>query len=363
IVKGWVDPHPHHDDHGHDDHGHDDHAHHGHDKETGKKLEGPVPHESPLPMTIPLMVLGAFAVVAGFLGAEPLHIAPLIHKLEPIFANAEKLVGLRAGTHAHGGQMWLMMVPGVVACFGGILAAYTVYVTRHGEPEEAFKKSFPGLYKLVYDKWRIDELYDATVIGMVDALADIFVMADTWIVDGIIAKLTAAVTAAIGAVLRIVHTGRVQIYAASMVIGLAVTGWFFVQPRADVTIDDSKLNQTGEVVVTAAPGLGYAYQWSGKDVKEAAFSPKESRYQFTLAQGETREVTVRVRNAFGRETATPVVVTREKPQVTMMGGTRPIQLPVQGGQQGAAPPGDAPPQGPMKIDGKDIPNLIRGGGQ
>jgi NADH-quinone oxidoreductase subunit L len=356
IVKGWVDPHAGHDHHGHDDHGH-------HDKETGKKLEGPTPQESPLPMTIPLMVLGAFALVAGFLGAEPLHIAPLVHKLEPIFANAEKLVGLRAGTHEHGGQMWLMMIPGVAACFGGIVGAYHVYITKNGGPEEAFKTTFPGLYNLIYEKWRIDELYDATVIGMVDALADIFVMADTWIVDGIIAKLTALVTAAIGGLLRIVHTGRVQIYAASMVIGLAVTGWFFVQPKAAVTIDDSKLNQTGEVVVTAAPGLGYAYQWSGKDVKEAEFSPKESRYQFTLAQGETREVTVRVRNAFGRETATPVVVTREKPQATiMMGGNRPIQLPVQ--PQPAAPQGagDAPP-GQIKLDAKDLPNLIRGGGQ
>ena len=127
--------------------------------------------------------------------------------------------------------------------------------------------------------------------------------------------------------------------------------------------DDSKLNQTGEVVVTAAPGLGYAYQWSGKDVKEAAFSPKESRYQFTVPMGETREVTVRVRNAFGRETATPVIITREKPQTTMtMGGNRPIQLPVQP-QPGAPQGGDAPPQGQMKIEAKDLPNLIRGGGQ
>jgi len=31
-------------------------------------------------------------------------------------------------------------------------------------------------------KWRIDELYDATVVGMVDALADIFTMADKWII-------------------------------------------------------------------------------------------------------------------------------------------------------------------------------------
>ena len=363
IVKGWVDPHPHPDP---DDHGaHDSHAHADPDAEVApkKRLEGPEPHESPLPMTIPLMVLGAFALVAGFLGAEPLGIAPLIHKLEPIFANAERLVGIRAGTHEHGGQMWLMMVPGVVACFGGILAAYSVYVTRRGEPEVAFKQGFPRLHSLIYEKWRIDELYDATVIGMVDALADIFVMADTWIVDGIIAKLTALVTAAIGALLRVVHTGRVQIYAASMVIGLAVMGWFFVQPKAMVTIDESKLNQTGEVVMTAAPGLGYAYKWSGKDVKEIEFSPGQSKYQLTLAQGETREVTVRVRNAFGRETATPVVITRQKPQGQMMPTPQQFQPRPPGAAPGGAAPGGTAPGAPIKLEGSDIPNLLRGAGQ
>ena len=60
------------------------------------------------------------------------------------------------------------------------------YQLADGEPERAFARSVPGLYKLIYDKWRIDELYDATVVGMVDALADIFTMSDKWIVDGIV---------------------------------------------------------------------------------------------------------------------------------------------------------------------------------
>ena len=37
--------------------------------------------------------------------------------------------------------------------------------------ERRFAERMPGLYRLMYDKWRIDELYDATVVGMVDALA------------------------------------------------------------------------------------------------------------------------------------------------------------------------------------------------
>ena len=56
-----------HDDHGHDDHadhGHDDEHHHGHHEEDLTQ-PGPAPHESPLPMTVPLIVLAAFAALAG----------------------------------------------------------------------------------------------------------------------------------------------------------------------------------------------------------------------------------------------------------------------------------------------------------
>ncbi len=348
IVKGWVDPNPGH--HGHDDHGHDDHGHDDH--EPKKKLEGPEPHESPLAMTLPLMVLGAFAVLAGFLGAEPLHIAPLIHKLEPIFHKAEMLVAVRDNIDPHGSQMWIMMGPGVAACFAGIGAAYAVYFKQGGAPEQAFAEAFPRLYSLIYDKWRIDELYDATVIGMVDALADIFVMADTWIVDGILARLTSLVTQGIGALLRVFHTGRVQVYSAAMVVGLVGTGWFFLQPKANVTVDDAKLNSTGEVVVTAAPGLGYVYKWTGKDVREVDFSPAQGRYQFIVAQGETREVRLRVRNIFGREVEAPVVVTRKAPEQPRAGG-RPVMLQPQG----------ADPNAPVRLQGQQIPDMIKGAGQ
>src|SRR5262249_5696931 len=154
-----------------------------------------------------------------------------------------------------------MMVPGLLAFIGGAGGAYYAYFLRGGAPERTFAESFPRLYKLIYDKWRIDELYDAAVVGMVDALADIFVMADKWIVDGILARLSAAIVGAAGTVLRALQTGRVQAYAASMVIGLAGVGWFLVRPHADVRIDDTSLRQSGELKLSAAPGLGYRYRW------------------------------------------------------------------------------------------------------
>ena len=62
--------------------------------------------------------------------------------------------------------MWAMLAPGLLAAAAGIGRAYWTYELQKGEPERAFAKGAPGLYRLVFDKWRIDELYDATVVGI-----------------------------------------------------------------------------------------------------------------------------------------------------------------------------------------------------
>jgi NADH-quinone oxidoreductase subunit L len=345
IVKGWVD---HAGEHGHDQ-GHDDHHDH-HDVEEGAKLEGPEPHESPWQMTLPLAVLAAMAVLAGFLGAAPLHIEPLLHKLEPIFTKADKLV---AETLPHGGsQMWIMMAPGAAAFLLGSYAAYVIYYQRDGQPERDFAKSFPRFHRLVYDKWRIDELYDATVIGMVDALADIFTMADKWIVDGILAKLTSLLAQGFGAAMRLVHTGRVQVYAASMVVGLLGMGWFFAQPHAKLTVDDTELKTSGKVILKAGAGPGYTYKWSGEGIDDKDFSSKLSEFQIIVPAGQTRQVTVVVKNAFGQQAEEKVSLTRDVPKAAP-------PRPGTSAQPGAAPGQPGPAPSVIRLEGKDIPNFIR----
>jgi NADH-quinone oxidoreductase subunit L len=332
IVAGWKDPHA--------GHHHDEH----HDEEE-KAMEGPTPHESPLAMTIPLMVLAFFAAFAGLLKAELIHFEPLGHLLEPVFKTAGATIHERAGAK---GMEMMMLVPGILAfVVGGGAAAY-VYLKSNGAQEKAFEKSFPGLYKLIYDKWRIDELYDATVIGMVDALADIFQMADTWIVDGILAKLSAAIVGAAGTVLRAFQTGKVQAYSASMVIGLAGIGWFLVRPHAVTSIDDTKLKQTGEVVVSAAPGFGYSYKWEGPGIVAATDFSAEREIKIPLQPGDKKEVVLQVRNAFNGVDKQTFTVARPGRKGA-------------GAAPGNAPPAaEPPPEGKIIIPGDQIPNLIRG---
>jgi NADH-quinone oxidoreductase subunit L len=295
IVKGWKD-------HGHHGADHDS----GHHEEPGPGMKGPTPHESAWPMTVPLVVLAAFALFAGFLIAEPIHVAPLAHLLEPIFTHADRYVTARAGSE---GLMWLMMAPGFLAFLAGTGAAIYVYWNHGGAPERSFQRQFPRFYRLVYDKWRIDELYDATVVGMVDALADIFTVADKWIIDGILAKVSAALVGAAGTILRALQTGRTQAYAASMVVGLAGIGWYVVRPHAEVTVDDANVRQSGQVVVTVAPGPGYSYRWEGVEAAGPDFSSKRT-LPVQLQPGERKNVSVTVRNAFLSETKQTVTVAR-----------------------------------------------------
>lgn len=316
--RGWkIDPAWKDHGHGHDDHGHghDDHEEHG-------QITGPVPHESPWPITVPLIILAAFSIAGGFFMAEPIHVAPLAHKLEPVFALSSRAIRARAGTD---GMLLPMMLPGVAAFLAGTAGAMFVYLNRRGEPERVFARSFPRLHALVYDKWRIDELYDATVVGMVDALADIFNTADKWIVDGILAKLTAAVVGFLGTLLRVFQTGRVQVYAAAMVIGLAGVGWYMVWPHAEATVDDAALRRTGEVKLSAAPGFGYSYRWDLPGAAGADFSPA-TEYTLKLDPGETKELTLRVRNAWGTEAKETFKLSR--PATQRRNVTDPSTIPV-----------------------------------
>jgi len=79
----------------------------------------------------------------------------------------------------------------------------------------------------------------------------------------------------VGTVLRAFQTGRVQVYATSMVLGLGGLGWFFVQPHAAATVDDKQLKQTGEVVTNAAPGHGYTHRGRARGVR--ADKPRPER--------------------------------------------------------------------------------------
>ena len=309
VVQGWTPPESHDHGHGHDD-GHD-HHHHGHEHPS----DGPAPHESPWPMTLPLVVLGTLALFGGFLNAVPLHITPLDHWLEPVFAIAsvERAVQSSDPNHA---LMWPLLVPGVAAFLVGSGVALHIYLQRGGQPAKALAERFPALHSLLIDKWRVDELYDDLVVGTLDALADLAVLVDRWVVDGIIARLTSWLVGVWGHLLRLFQTGHTQVYAAVMVVGVFALGWFVTAPHPQAQVGGDA--ESGRYFVRAAGGLGYEYRWDADG--DGAFDTEAfgtiDEVSLRLEPGVTRTVGLEVRNAFGRTAAQSFQVSRPLTEIS-----------------------------------------------
>ncbi len=284
---------------------------HGHGEQDDLSTPGPAPRESPWEMTVPLIVLATCSIVAGLIfNAGPIPV-PALHSmdrwLEPVFENVQRTVVLRDGAE---GLTWTLAGGGILAFAVGSGVAYWMYILEGGRPGDEWARSVPGLYRLVLDKWRIDELYDVTVVAAVDALADTSAAFDQAVVDGIIAKLPALLVALFGSVLRAFQTGVVHVYAASMAIGLAGFGWFFIIPHPAATVA-SVGRETGDFVVTAAPGPGYQYRWDvdGNGEFDSDRTSDQGSAKVHLDEGSSRNVLIEATSAFGfrRQTAIPLV--------------------------------------------------------
>ena len=123
-----------------DAHGHGSHGH-------GE------PHESPMVMLVPLMILAVLSLVGGFVGWGN-HFE---HFLTPVFGAPEA-----AETAGRSTELLLMGVSVGVALFGWWLA-YVLYCKRPELPQK-IADSLGSFYQTVAHKYYIDELYAALFV-------------------------------------------------------------------------------------------------------------------------------------------------------------------------------------------------------
>ncbi len=192
--------------HAHDDHAHDDHHH------------GPLkPHESPLVMVVPLLVLSIGAVFAGMIFA-PHFIGH--HEAEfwrgAIFVGAENHV-----LHeSHNVPTWVKWAPLIVTLLGTAIA-YWLYVVKEGAAKEMADRKGP-LWTFLYNKWFFDELYDAVFVKGTKAIGDFFwKIGDVKIIDGLGPNGAAWASLKSGGWLSRFQSGFVYFYAFVMLIGVA----------------------------------------------------------------------------------------------------------------------------------------------
>jgi NADH-quinone oxidoreductase subunit L len=209
----------------------------------------------------------------------------------------------------------------LVAVAVGAGGAYYIYVQMKGAPARSFVEAFPRLHRAVYNKWYVDEIYEETAIGAVDSLAEFGAWGDKWIVDGIIAKLSAFIVRGAGSLLRLLQTGRIQAYAAVMVVGLALVGWFLVAPHASAKVLSD--HAAGAYSVTATPGLGYSYRWDedGDGKWDSDSFGEKASVSFDLERDKSRTVALQVKNAFGQTTYSTFELKRPKEDRSGPGNT------------------------------------------
>jgi NADH-quinone oxidoreductase subunit L len=182
-------------------------------------------------MAFVLIALALGSVVAGYVGVPHAlgghnHLAAW---LAPSFQAPGALAGAAEGVEAVGAaaegavalELTLMGVSSLIALAGIGIAAY-IWLKRRAIAD-AMATRYPGLHRLLLNKYYVDEVCDAAVvqpirIGSQEALWRRF---DVGVIDAAV-NGTGVVVANCADHLRRLQTGSVRAYAGSMFMGVVV---------------------------------------------------------------------------------------------------------------------------------------------
>jgi NADH-quinone oxidoreductase subunit L len=151
-------------------------------------------HESPAAMTVPLWILAVGSVLAGYLGVPhalggSAGVPHLFNDwLAPVFGTHGPLAG--GETHgAPGGELALelgLMAVSVAVAAGGFLLAYLMYVRGTIKPETFSELAGGAPYRLVLNKYWVDELYDLVFVRGTLLVSRIAAWFDQHVIDGLV---------------------------------------------------------------------------------------------------------------------------------------------------------------------------------
>ncbi|HEX9636717.1 MAG TPA: NADH-quinone oxidoreductase subunit L [Acidobacteriota bacterium] len=215
----------------------------------------PHPHESPWVMIGPLLILALGSVVAGYVGVPHFlggHFS-VGEFLEPAILGEALPAELRPELHLSAQVEWILTIATTLWALLMIGLALRFYVNKP-ERAAALAARFPALHRLLLDKYRVDELYDATIVNPYKATCTGLWKFDDWVVDGTLVGFTSWATKRLsglsilfdggfvdglvnlvgylcrlgGRGLRRAQTGLVQNYALAVVFGLVALAGFYL---------------------------------------------------------------------------------------------------------------------------------------
>jgi NADH-quinone oxidoreductase subunit L len=203
------------------DHGAAVHSRHGtHLVMEAGHDEGHDVHESPWIMLFPLVVLAILSVIGGWVGI-PIAFGGhdrAEHFLQPVF-NAG-VVETATNLASHGLELGLAAVSVLTSALGFFIA-YVFYYEEPGTASALAKKA-PAIYRLVENKFYIDEIYSAVIVTPLLMFTRIFLggLVDSILVNGS-AKAAGATTRGLSGLTSRIQSGNIRSYAGWLALGAA----------------------------------------------------------------------------------------------------------------------------------------------
>jgi NADH-quinone oxidoreductase subunit L len=158
------------------------------------------PHESPPVMWIPLAILAALSLVGGLIFKVP----DFLQAVFPVQEVPEDTS---------------LMLISVAAGLIGIFVAWLMYVARPAMAD-SLASSFKPIYTTLYNKYFVDEIYDATVVKPLVGGSRwvLWKGADAGMIDGSVNGV-GALAQKVGGVLRMLQSGNIRSYATWVLFG------------------------------------------------------------------------------------------------------------------------------------------------
>jgi NADH-quinone oxidoreductase subunit L len=123
-----------------------------------------------------------------------------------------------------------LMAVSIALAFAGIGIA-TLFFKSQPERADRMAASFPGVHRLLFNKYYVDEAYDAAIVQPLEAASEklLWRTVDAGVIDGAV-NGTGAIVRGGASLLRLFQTGSVRAYAASVFIGvLFVLAYYLVR--------------------------------------------------------------------------------------------------------------------------------------
>ncbi|MEY8689805.1 MAG: proton-conducting transporter membrane subunit, partial [Leptothrix sp. (in: b-proteobacteria)] len=218
--------------HAHDDH----HDHHGdHDDEEVSSdhhhglAPGQKPHESPLVVTLPLILLAIPSVIIGYLTIQPMLFGDFFK--DAIFINAEHHPALEEMAHEFHGAVAMAVhaftsLPFLLA-LSGVVVSYVFYMVAPAIPA-MFARVLAPVITVMENKYFMDWINENILAAGARLLGrGLWKGGDVALIDGIAVNGSARLVGMVASVVRLFQTGYIYHYALVMLVGVvALMTWF-----------------------------------------------------------------------------------------------------------------------------------------